>query len=107
MIPPFWNFKEEPYPDPADETAINFRAYLDRMPDEKIREYSPAWSDDRVVEWDGNFREDGALMLVCCERDVDVKEYRRGAGEGVRERGRGGRDATTARASPFQVLPHP
>jgi hypothetical protein len=29
------------------------------------------------MEWDGNFRSDGALMLVCCERDVDVVEYRR------------------------------
>jgi hypothetical protein len=30
-----------------------------------------------VVEWDGNFRDDGALMIACCERDVDVTEYRR------------------------------
>ncbi len=88
MIQPVWNFEEEPYSEPADETAINFRAYLDRMPDEKIREYSPAWSDDRVVEWDGNFREDGALMLVCCERDVDVKEYRRVLEECLRYRDR-------------------
>jgi len=29
------------------------------------------------MEWDGNFRSDGALMLVCCERDVDVAEFRR------------------------------
>ncbi len=77
MIQPVWNFEQEPYTEPTDETAINLRAYFDRMPDEKIRDYSSGWDDDRVVEWDGNFRDDGNLMLVCCERDVDVKEYRR------------------------------
>jgi hypothetical protein len=30
-----------------------------------------------VLEWDGNFKDDGALMIACCERDVDVAEYRR------------------------------
>ena len=29
-----------------------------------------------MIEWDGNFRDDGNLMLLCCERDVDVAEYR-------------------------------
>jgi hypothetical protein len=29
------------------------------------------------MEWDGNFKADGGLMLVCCERDVDVQEFRR------------------------------
>ena len=33
--------------------------------------------DERVAEWDGNFRSDGALMIACCERSVDIKEYRR------------------------------
>jgi hypothetical protein len=88
MIQPVWNFEEEPYAEPPDETAINLRAYLDRMPDEKMREYSPAWDDGRVVDWDGNFREDGALMLICCERDVDVKEYRRVLEECIRYRDR-------------------
>jgi hypothetical protein len=88
MIQPVWNFEQEPYTEPADETAINLRAYLDRMPDEKMRQYSSAWDDGRVVEWDGNFREDGALMLVCCERDVDVKEYRRVLEECIRYRDR-------------------
>jgi hypothetical protein len=41
-----------------------------------------------VVEWDGNFRDDGNLMLVCCERDVDVKEYRRVLEECIRYRER-------------------
>lgn len=72
-----WNFEQEPFDQPHDETAVNLRAYFDRMPDEKMQQYSPVWDDDRVIEWDGNFREDGNLMLVCCERDVDVGEYRR------------------------------
>ena len=76
MIQPVWNFEQEPFDEPPDETAINLRAYFDRMADEKMRQYSPAWGDDRLVEWDGNFRDDGNLMLVCCERDVDVREYR-------------------------------
>ena len=59
-----------------DETDISLRAYFSRMSDERLREYDPAWSDERVVQWDGNFRCDGALMLVCCERDVEVEEYR-------------------------------
>ena len=47
------------------------------MPDEKMRQYSPSWTDTQVIEWDGNFRDDGNLMLLCSERDVDVDEYRR------------------------------
>ncbi len=60
-----------------DETGINLRAYFDRMDDEKMVEYSSGWTDERVIEWDGNFRDDGELMLLCCERDVDVTEYRK------------------------------
>lgn len=60
-----------------DETGINLRAYFDHIDDEKIRQYSPDWTDEQVVEWDGNFRDDGNLMLLCCERDVEVAEYRR------------------------------
>jgi hypothetical protein len=62
---------------PLDETDVSLRAYLARLSDEHLAEYDPSWSDDRVQEWDGNFRSDGALMLVCCERDVDVDEFRR------------------------------
>jgi hypothetical protein len=76
MEQPIWNFEQEPSDEPLDETDVNLRAYFDRMPDEKLRQYSRAWSDDRVREWDGNFRDDGNLMLLCCERDVDVEEYR-------------------------------
>ena len=77
MEQPRWNFEQQPYDEPPDETSINLRAYFDRMTDEKLREYSPDWSDEQVIEWDGNFRDDGALMLVCSERDVEVGEYRR------------------------------
>ena len=77
MEQPIWNFEQEPYDESPDETAINLRAYFDRMPDEKMRQYSAQWTDEQVVEWDGNFRDDGNLMMFCCERDVEVDEYRR------------------------------
>ena len=62
---------------PPDETDINLRAYMTRISDERLREYDASWSDEQVIQWDGNFRSDGALMLVCCERDVEIEEYRR------------------------------
>jgi len=77
MQQPIWNFEQEPWPKSPDETDVNLRAYFDRIPDEKMQQYSPAWTDDQVVEWDGNFRNDGALMIACCERDVDIAEFRR------------------------------
>jgi hypothetical protein len=76
MEQPIWNFEQEPYEDSPDETTINLRAYFDRMPDEKMQQYSPSWSDAEVIAWDGNFTEDESLMLPCCERDVEVDEYR-------------------------------
>jgi hypothetical protein len=60
-----------------DETSFNLRAYFDRMPDDKLLEYSRSWSDTQLMEWDGNFKSDGDLLLPCSERDVDVAEYRR------------------------------
>ena len=78
MEQPIWNFEQEPWEDEQpDETSVNLRAYFDRMPDEKMQDYSFDWSDDRVIEWDGNFKDDGTLMIACCERDVDATEYRR------------------------------
>jgi hypothetical protein len=77
MTQPVWNFEQEPWEEPHDETSINLRAYFDRMPEEKMRAYSADWNDERVAEWDGNFRSDGALMIACCERSVDIEEYRR------------------------------
>ncbi len=77
MEQPIWNFEQEPTNDPLDETGINLRAYFDRVADAKLRQYDPTWSDEQVMEWDGNFKDDGSLMMFCCERDVDVEEYRR------------------------------
>ncbi len=50
MRQPIWNFEQEPANEPLDETGVNLR---------------------------GNFRDDGNLMMFCCERDVEVDEYRR------------------------------
>ena len=77
MKQPIWNFEQEPASEAMDETGVNLRAYFDRMDDEKMRQYDESWTDEQVVEWDGNFRDDGALMLFCCERDVEIEEYRR------------------------------
>jgi len=60
-----------------DETDVSLRAYLASLGDEHLGRYDRKWSDEQVIEWDGNFRADGALMLICCERDVDVAEFRR------------------------------
>ena len=59
-----------------DETSINLRAYFDRMDDGKMKRYRPDWTHEQVIEWDGNFRADGNLMILCCEREVDIMEYR-------------------------------
>lgn len=61
---------------PMDETDVSLRAYLARLSDGHLAKYDPAWTDEQVIEWDGNFRSDGNLMLVCCERDVDVADFR-------------------------------
>jgi len=77
---PVWNFEQEPYEEPKDETSVNLRAYLDRMPDEKMLKYRKDWSDQQVMEWDGNFKdEDGehSLFLICSEREIPVAEFRR------------------------------
>ncbi len=62
---------------PKDDADVNVRAYVAGLRDEKLTEYDPSWNDEELMAWDGNFRSDGALMLVCCQRDVDVREYRR------------------------------
>ena len=76
MEQPIWNFEEYASNVPGDEASVNLRAYFDRMPDDKMREYSASWSDEQVLEWDENFTNDGDLLLPCSERDVDVQEYR-------------------------------
>ena len=67
-----------------DETDVNLRAYLEGLSAEHLAKYNLQWSDEEVVEWDGNFRSDGALMLVCCERDVEIEEFRKVLEEHIR-----------------------
>ena len=69
-----------------DETDVNLRAYFSRLSDEKLSEYRPNWTDDVVIEWDGEFRDDGTLFLTCSERDVEIEEYRRVLAEHIRFR---------------------
>lgn len=71
------DFEHYPPGAPMDETDVSLRAYIVRLPDDRLAQYDPGWTDEQVMAWDGNFRNDGALMLVCCERDVDVAEFRR------------------------------
>jgi hypothetical protein len=87
-----WKFELEPFVDEEpDETSFNLRHYLDLMPDEKMRQYSSSWPDERVVEWCGDFTNEGALLLPCSEREVDVVEFRRVLDQALayRERARG------------------
>lgn len=70
------DFERLPNDGPLDETAINLRAYFAQMTEQQLTAYDPTWPDERIIEWDGNFRNDGVLMLPCCERDVDIQEYR-------------------------------
>lgn len=73
---PAIDFERLPGDGPLDETDVSLRAHFARLTDEHLAAYDPDWTDAEVVEWDGNFRSDGVLMLTCCERDVDIQEYR-------------------------------
>ena len=77
MQQPAWNFEQDPTAERMDETSYDLRAYFDRMADDKLHQNSRTWSDRQLMEWDGNFKSDGDLLLPCSERDVDVDEYRR------------------------------
>lgn len=72
---------------PMDETDVSVRAYLSRLADELLAHYDSTWTDDQVMDWDGNFRLDGNLMLVCVERDVDIREFRHVLEDHLRFRG--------------------
>ena len=90
MEQPVWNFEQEPFHEPFDETSINLRAYFDRMDDEKMRQYQEGWSDEQVIAWDGNFKdgdEDG-LFLICSERDIPIEDYRRVLNQAIAYRNR-------------------
>jgi len=65
-----YDFEHWPPDVPKDETDYSLRAYITRIPDEKLAQYDPNWTDDE------NFKIDGTLMLVCCERDVEVDDFR-------------------------------
>lgn len=71
------DYEHLPGDGPLDETDFSLRAYLAGLSDEHLAKYDSTWSDEQVAAWDGNFRSDGALMLVCCERDVDVIDFRK------------------------------
>lgn len=70
------DFEHLPVDEPMDDTDVNLRAYLARLSDDHLRTYDPAWTDEQVMAWDGNFKDDGTLMLVCCSRDVEIDEFR-------------------------------
>jgi len=79
-------FENLPADTPSDETDIGLRAYITRIEEEKLAGYDPSWTDEQIAEWDGNFKNDGGLMLVCCERDVEIGEYRTVIDEHLRRR---------------------
>ncbi|MBX9652938.1 hypothetical protein K2Y11_04890 [bacterium] len=62
--------------DGMDETDVNLRGYLSSLPAEKLATYDPNFTDEELMAWEENFRDDGHLLLVCCTRDVDLDEYR-------------------------------
>lgn len=70
-----------------DETDVSLRAYFVELSDEHLRKYDPNWTDEEVIAWDDNFRSDGALMLVCCERDVEIDEFREVLEQHLKARG--------------------
>ena len=70
------NYERLPAGKAMDETDISLRAYLAGLEESHLSKYNPSWTDDQVIAWDGNFRDGGALMLVCCERDVEIQEFR-------------------------------
>jgi len=63
-----WIFQHAPQ-EPTGRTGINPRAYLNGMPDEKMRQCPPMWTDDQMMDWDSNFRDDGAPFPICCDCD--------------------------------------
>lgn len=88
MTQPAWNFEQLPREDPGDEASVNLRAYLDRMPDDKMSGYRADWPDAEAMAWCGDFRDDGVLFLPCSERDIEVAEFRAELEECIRYRER-------------------
>ena len=69
-------FEDAPYRCPPDETDVNLRAYFDALSAEKLARLRTECSDEELRARDGNFRDDGSLMMVCCDREVGIEEYR-------------------------------
>ena len=63
MAEPDWNFEQEPYEDGVDETAINLRAYFDRMPDAKM-----------LTKWAGEVPERFTFVLKAPQRITHHKK---------------------------------
>jgi hypothetical protein len=80
------NYEQLPAGMAIDETDINLRAHFARMSEEKLSEYNPGWTDEELIAWDEDFRDDGVLFLVCSERDVEIEEYRHVLVEHIRFR---------------------
>ena len=81
------NYERLPASMHMDETDVSLRAYLAGLDEDHLAAYDPTWTDEEVMGWDDNFRSDGTLMLVCCERDVDIDEFRRVLEEHLKLRG--------------------
>ena len=89
MPEPPWNFEGEPPFEPRSEAGINLCAYLDAMPDSKLKTWNPEFSDVELMEWDGNFKSDGEMLLPCTEsEEVDAEMYRRYIAACIRYRDR-------------------
>lgn len=89
MAEPNWNFEGEPKFEPMSETGINLCAYFDAMPDAKLKTWNPGFSDDELMEWDGNFTTEGEMLLPCSESDdVDPEMYRRFIAQVIKYRDR-------------------
>lgn len=94
---PTWNFEGEPAFEEMSETGINLCAYFDAMPDTKMKTYDPSFTDEQLMEWDGNFTSEDTLLLPCCEtEEVDAAMYRRFIQECIRYRDRVRHELTSA-----------
>lgn len=89
MAEPNWNFEGSHPFEEMSETGVNLCAYFDAMPDAKLRTYRADFSDEELMQWDGEFTSEGTLLLPCCEsEDVDPDMYRRYISACIRYRDR-------------------
>jgi hypothetical protein len=94
---PTWNFEGEPPFEEMSETGLNLCAYFDAMSDVKLKTYDAAFTDEELMEWDGNFTSDGDLLLPCCEtEDVGPAMYRRYVAQCIAYRARVRKTLTSA-----------